>query len=109
MASASLRRLTEPSGFCTSCVPMNGAPSCRRPKKISFIGRGRSARPPVPEAEALRMALPDYPFYEIDPLMKLNIWAKGVPVEGYDPAMHRLDICGNWIQFDQHALESDYG
>jgi hypothetical protein len=55
------------------------------------------------------MALPDYPFLEIDPLMKLNIWAKGIAVEGYDPALHRQDICGNWMQFDQHAMESDYG
>jgi 5-methylcytosine-specific restriction endonuclease McrA len=55
------------------------------------------------------MAEPDYPFREARPATLLNIWSKGVAVEGYDPAVFRQDVCGNWMQFDQHGQESDYG
>jgi hypothetical protein len=55
------------------------------------------------------VAYPDYPFLEIDAVMKLNIWSKGIAVEGYDPAVYRKDICGCWMKFDEHALETDYG
>jgi len=33
----------------------------------------------------------------------------GVVTEGYDPAVFRKGICGCWMKFDEHALESDYG
>ena len=55
------------------------------------------------------MAYDGYPFLEIEPTMKRNIWNKGTAVEGYDSAVFRKDICGNWMRFDEHAKESDYG
>ena len=55
------------------------------------------------------MAYDGYPFLEIEPTMKRNIWNKGTAVEGYDPAVFRKDICGNWMRFEEHALETDYG
>jgi len=55
------------------------------------------------------VAYPGYPFLDIDPVMMLNIWNKGVIVDGYDPARFRKDICGCWMRFEDHALETDYG
>ena len=55
------------------------------------------------------VAYEGYPFLDIDPLMKLNIWNKGIMVEGYDPALFRKDICGCWMNFEEHALETEYG
>ena len=55
------------------------------------------------------MAYPGYPFLDIDPVMKLNVWNKGVIVQGYDPTAFRMDIRGCWMCFADHGLESDYG
>ena len=55
------------------------------------------------------MAYEGYPFLEIEPTMKRNIWNKGAAVEGYDPDIFRKDIRGNWMRFDEHGLETDYG
>jgi len=55
------------------------------------------------------VAYEGYPFLEIDPVMKLNIWNKGIAVKGYDPAIFRKDVCGCWMRFDEHAEETDYG
>ena len=55
------------------------------------------------------MAYDGYPFLDIDPVMKLNVWSKGIIVEGYDPAVFRQDICSCWMRFEDHALETDYG
>jgi len=45
----------------------------------------------------------------IDLALLRAVWAKGQIVQSYDPAVYRKDICGNWMQFDQHGKEGDYG
>ena len=38
-----------------------------------------------------------------------DIWRKGVPVEGYNPAIIRQDACGAWILKESYGQEdSDY-
>ncbi len=50
-----------------------------------------------------------YHFKTTDEATKLAVWQKGQIVANYDPAVHRQDICGNWMQYDQHGKEGDYG
>lgn len=45
----------------------------------------------------------------IDLATRRAVWAKGQIVSTHDPAVHRKDICGHWMQFDQHGKEGDYG
>ena len=55
------------------------------------------------------MAYPSYPFTTVDEITKRAVWEKGRT----DPALHeddhRQDMCGNWMQYDQHGEEGDYG
>jgi HNH endonuclease len=50
-----------------------------------------------------------YPFRTAEQSLILAVWNKGAVVSGYDPGMHRKDMCGAWMQFDQHGKEGDYG
>ncbi|OQW57954.1 MAG: hypothetical protein A4S17_04015 [Proteobacteria bacterium HN_bin10] len=50
-----------------------------------------------------------YPFVAVDEALKLQVWSKGVVVPGQDPAVHRKDVCGNWMRYDQHGKEGEYG
>ena len=55
------------------------------------------------------MAYLGYPFGPQHADLILAVWLKGRKVRGYDPADIRQDMCGHWIQFDQHGKESNYG
>ena len=55
------------------------------------------------------MAYAGYPFVSADEALKREVWNKGRIVSGYDPAVHRQDICGAWMQYDQHGKEGEYG
>jgi len=43
-----------------------------------------------------------------DPFLRA-VWEKGRIVQGHNKDVHRQDICGNWMQYDQHGKEGDYG
>ena len=38
-----------------------------------------------------------------------SVWNKGRAIASRDAAFHRQDICGSWMQFDQHGQEGTYG
>ncbi|GMV63243.1 MAG: hypothetical protein AMXMBFR74_24110 [Parvibaculum sp.] len=55
------------------------------------------------------MAYPGYPFIPVDEQTKRAVWNKGIVVPNYDPNSIRKDICGNWMVYDEHGGEGDYG
>lgn len=55
------------------------------------------------------MAYSGYPFTVVDEQTKKAVWSKGRTVTGYNADIYRQDICGNWIQYDKHGNEGDYG
>ena len=51
-----------------------------------------------------------YPFRNADENLKRQVWNKGRPIGGYDPAMWRSDQCGHAMRYSDHAdTNSDYG
>ena len=44
-----------------------------------------------------------YPFSTTDEQTKLAVWAKGNPIQGYDPAIWRHDICGAVMKYADHG------
>jgi len=50
-----------------------------------------------------------YRFANADERIKLAVWQKGRQVLTHNPAQHRQDMCGAWMQYDQHGQEGDYG
>ncbi len=55
------------------------------------------------------MAYDDYPFGAAPQNILLAVWKKGSPIEDYEAAMWRRDICGHAMKFDQHGGEGQYG
>lgn len=45
----------------------------------------------------------------IDDATIRSVWQKGQIVSTHNASAHRKDICGHWMQFDQHGKEGDYG
>lgn len=51
-----------------------------------------------------------YPFRNADEHLKRQVWAKGRPISGNDPAIWRKDACGHWMRYSDHGnVLSDYG
>ena len=50
-----------------------------------------------------------YHFKDTDETLKLAVWQKGKVVSTHDEDVYRNDICGSWMQYDQHGEEGDYG
>jgi hypothetical protein len=55
------------------------------------------------------MAYVGYPFVSADEALKRQVWEKGRVVATHNKDVHRQDICGKWMQYDQHGKEGDYG
>ena len=41
--------------------------------------------------------------------IKLQVWNKGIIVDGFDPAKYRKDIAGAWMAWASYGDKSDYG
>ncbi len=70
------------------------------------IGCQAHLRHPSMEAD---MAYRGYPFEVVDDRLKRQVWEKGRVVSPHDGNTYRQDICGNWMKFDLHGQEVEYG
>ncbi len=50
-----------------------------------------------------------YHFKDADERLQLAVWQKGKVVSTHDEDVNRKDICGSWMQYNQHGEEGDYG
>ena len=50
-----------------------------------------------------------YYYKDADEALKKAVWEKGKKTQTHEASVHRKDICGNWMQYDQHGKEGDYG
>lgn len=51
-----------------------------------------------------------YPFQNTTEQLKRQVWAKGRPIPGYDPAMWRRDACNHSMKYSEHGnTNSDHG
>ncbi len=51
-----------------------------------------------------------YHFYNAAEDLKLQVWAKGRPIQGYDPVLWRRDSCGRAMKYTEHGnTSSEYG
>ena len=51
-----------------------------------------------------------YPFHNAREDLKLAVWKKGLPIEGYDAAVWRRDICGTVMKYSEHGnTSSEHG
>ena len=50
-----------------------------------------------------------YHFKDADETLKRAVWQKGKVVSTHDEDVYRKDICGSWMQYDQHGEEGNYG
>jgi hypothetical protein len=46
---------------------------------------------------------------QFDLATKVAVWQKAQIIPGYNAAVLRKDMCGAWIQWDQHGLTTNYG
>ena len=45
----------------------------------------------------------EYPFASASEQLKLSVWAKGKPAEGYNGTFYRRDAFGAWMQYSAHG------
>ena len=50
-----------------------------------------------------------YPFGTAKEALIAAVWQQGRIVQTHTATVHRQDICGNWMQYNQHGKEGDYG
>jgi len=63
-----------------------------------------------PEATVTDQRLPFFTGFPATEPTPLEVWAKGAPIPGFDPAIWRYDICGWPMRFSDYGnLESKFG